>query len=537
MKGQRKVIRHANGVKDARILALSLAANFLLVVSLFAASCHAFSAPTSISPHCTWKAAMPGKTTSRDCQKQHSNRRCKRNLIELFSNARSDSKVVVDNEDSFTASLEGDKFLTTSLENSTCSRDNVPVASTAFASVSRQGVSTAAQWHKDRRQQMLQKYGDQIKPLEKTANSQILGLSLLGLGNSILMGLAILCGNLQQWPVTLLLAIFPGSILSLWQLQILHDNLHGSLWDKGKTKIWGIPKKRLQNALLFWGSMPSWFGYYLYLEFGHLTHHQNVGDPQASNLRQVFDSASTEFEDGDVLFVAHRMKLLGEVGPRFVIKGKELVLSISNLGFSQWKYGRAVGNMIVFATSFLFERSMLAINDVAVAITGKNYFFPNKPKQFHEACANYCRAAVAVRTLIWWLGGQSWHSLAFLFLAETLWSIPPHPCSAMFVTNHGSRPNIGDSTMIVASPNNACIPSSSTYAGKWYSILTLGTNYHCEHHDFPTIPFQHLAKLRQIAPEYYRTGQDDRLWPILVQAFADPDYYACMNDMDSVRSN
>jgi fatty acid desaturase len=56
----------------------------------------------------------------------------------------------------------------------------------------------------------------------------------------------------------------------------------------------------------------------------------------------------------------------------------------------------------------------------------------------------------------------------------------------------------------------------------------LGTNYHCEHHDFPTIPFNKLGELRRIAPEFYRT-KEENLWEIMQQTFARPDFYACTN--------
>lgn len=90
----------------------------------------------------------------------------------------------------------------------------------------------------------------------------------------------------------------------------------------------------------------------------------------------------------------------------------------------------------------------------------------------------------------------------------------------MFVTNHGSA--IDETT-------GDCIPSLSTYAGRLYSFYTLGTNYHVEHHDFPTIPFHKLHLLRQIAPEFYRQGSDDGLFHIMEKAFSDPQYYACMD--------
>jgi fatty acid desaturase len=90
----------------------------------------------------------------------------------------------------------------------------------------------------------------------------------------------------------------------------------------------------------------------------------------------------------------------------------------------------------------------------------------------------------------------------------------------MFVTNHGST--IDDDT-------GFCVPSSSTYAGKWYSLLTLGTNYHVEHHDFPTIPLHKLGQLRDIAPEFYRTGSNDNVFKIMRKAFSKPEFYACMD--------
>lgn len=157
-------------------------------------------------------------------------------------------------------------------------------------------VSDAAQWHRQRRREMLRKYGDDIRPLESKAASQNLAVPLLVLGNLTLLGLSILAGRLSLLQ-TVLLSVFPGSILSLWQLQILHDNLHGSMWNKKSLRLLGgIPKSRLQEATLFWGSLPCVFGYYLYLKFGHLSHHSHVGDAQQASLKQLFASNQTDFE-------------------------------------------------------------------------------------------------------------------------------------------------------------------------------------------------------------------------------------------------
>jgi fatty acid desaturase len=394
--------------------------------------------------------------------------------------------------------------------------------------------SPAAKYHKERRKRMLLKYGDQIIPLERDASSQSLAIPLLALSNVSLFTLSLICGTLHP-ALVVLLAVFPGSIFSLWTLQILHDNLHGSLLDKHKStffplplglgrKVVNIKRHRLRGSILFWGSMPSAFGYYLYLTYGHITHHKSFGDVDAASLKQLFDSSKQDFEDGDVLFVAHRMKLKGEVGPTFTLptlfgrRKRHVTLSISKMGFNTWKEGYPIRNALAFTISFMYERFMLVINDTVVAITGWNYFFPNKPRRFHADCAKYCRCALLVRAVLYSLGG--WKSIFFLYLSETLWSIPPHPACAMFVTNHGST--IDDDTGL-------CVPSSSTYAGKWYSLLTLGTNYHVEHHDFPTIPLHRLGQLRDIAPEFYRTGSNDNVFKIMRKAFSKPEFYACMD--------
>jgi fatty acid desaturase len=402
--------------------------------------------------------------------------------------------------------------------------------------------STAAEWHRKRRKAMVDKYGDQIIPLERNSSSQFVGVPLLIITNLSLLTLSLISGvnDLEVYQI-FGLALFPGSMFSLWQLQILHDCLHGTLFEKqsqqqqqststlpqssSRSKN-GRRRKQLQNDVLFWGSMPSIFGYFLYLKYGHLTHHSNVGDPDRASLEKLFNSDQSNFEDGDVLFVAHRMKLKGEIGPTFELPffrdipllPESITMSISKGGFDQWKPGNLSWNVAVFAASFLFERFMLLINDFVVAIAGRNFFFPNKPDYFHEECTEYARAASFLRATLLLIGG--WKTLLFLFLSETLWSIPPHPASAMFVSNHPSA--IDETT-------GDCVPSMSTYAGAWYSLFTLGTNYHCEHHDFPMIPFNKLHELRQIAPEFYRSGSEDDILEVMKKSFTDPDFYACMD--------
>jgi sphingolipid delta-4 desaturase len=49
--------------------------------------------------------------------------------------------------------------------------------------------------------------------------------------------------------------------------------------------------------------------------------------------------------------------------------------------------------------------------------------------------------------------------------------------------------------------------------------------YHNEHHDFPTIPWNKLPRLRALAPDYYDTLKCHRSWSgLLFQFTFDPEY-------------
>jgi sphingolipid delta-4 desaturase len=101
-----------------------------------------------------------------------------------------------------------------------------------------------------------------------------------------------------------------------------------------------------------------------------------------------------------------------------------------------------------------------------------------------------------------------WAGLCYLAFSFAF-SIGLHPVGARWVQEHYT--------------NN---PDQETYS--YYgpiNRLCLNMGYHNEHHDFPTIPWNNLPKLRALAPEYYDTLKSHPSWSgLLFQFIFDPEF-------------
>lgn len=345
---------------------------------------------------------------------------------------------------------------------------------------------------------------------------------LLAAINAAQFGCAILAGQHLSDSMLVPAALTVGSTLSLWSFALLHDVAHST----AALPQW-LPRKRALLAL----SMPSVFGYYLYLRFGHLSHHKGFGREPLSTL---FDSTQSNFEDGDALFVAHRQKLPGD-NERVGFFGKSvggLGVSISRsfyaLGWSEksgWAY-----NAAIYTCSMAFERAALCVNDKVTAVIGRNLFFPHKPEEFHRTSAAHSRAQAVLHLLMFKLGGPG--ALLWLYFAELGWQLPCHPAFAMFVSNHPSIENeVGGMHADGTSSSMGCQPTASIYLGEWYDWICAFSNYHTEHHDFPDVPLFELRKLHDLAPRFYEAPllEDPRAgWLQTVQrSFEKRGWYAC----------
>ncbi len=94
------------------------------------------------------------------------------------------------------------------------------------------------------------------------------------------------------------------------------------------------------------------------------------------------------------------------------------------------------------------------------------------------------------------------HALLYL-LAAVFFSVGLHPVGARWIQRH----------WLVEGEQE-----TYSYYGKM-NLLALNVGYHNEHHDFPSIPWNRLPKLRESAPEYYRELRYHTSWTRLLLRF------------------
>ncbi len=105
--------------------------------------------------------------------------------------------------------------------------------------------------------------------------------------------------------------------------------------------------------------------------------------------------------------------------------------------------------------------------------------------------------------MVYFLG---WKPIVYLFGA-TLFGLGLHPVGARWIQEH----------FVFNAPQE-----TYSYYGP-LNIPALNVGYHNEHHDFPSIPWNRLPKVRAAAPEWYNTLYYHRSWPGLLMKFlSDP---------------
>ena len=103
-------------------------------------------------------------------------------------------------------------------------------------------------------------------------------------------------------------------------------------------------------------------------------------------------------------------------------------------------------------------------------------------------------AQVSFDATIFFLFG--WKVFTFLILS-TLIAMSLHPMAAHLIAEH----------YIVHKQQE-----TYSYYGP-LNYLTFNVGYHVEHHDFPSIPWSKISRLKKIAPEYYDSLYAHKTWP------------------------
>jgi fatty acid desaturase len=62
---------------------------------------------------------------------------------------------------------------------------------------------------------------------------------------------------------------------------------------------------------------------------------------------------------------------------------------------------------------------------------------------------------------------------------------------------------------------NEYVATGGVY-GSVYNLLNTNGAKHCEHHDFPQVPWHRLPSISRIAPEFYRHVSPERTWSNVV---------------------
>lgn len=107
---------------------------------------------------------------------------------------------------------------------------------------------------------------------------------------------------------------------------------------------------------------------------------------------------------------------------------------------------------------------------------------------------------IAFNAAVWYVLGPK----AFVYLAASLFfSIGLHPLGARWIQEHYLTDGRQE-TYSYYGPLNA---------------IAMNVGHHNEHHDLPSVPWQHLPDIRREAPEFYDTLQSHRSWTALMVRF------------------
>ena len=312
-------------------------------------------------------------------------------------------------------------------------------------------------WHNDRRNAMLRTHPEIKRLYGKTSWTLAVNLTALSLQGVMVWIVAALPG---AW--VLPLAFFVGAIFQGLQAAPPHEYGHRL----------AVRSRAFNFVLLRLGSLLSLVRWASFFDNVHTGHH----GAQGSHAKNEFG----ESVDCDIpLFSYLNLPAEGPPGPvnavRRYLRSNARIVGLFVMLYTRyavWDY-RALRSLVRGETMRVVYRDSLIDGALKLAAFSLVFlFFGAKPIAYLLLCDMF--------------------AMGFL----------GHPYLAFWVTQHHTNELLSPKEFV----------ATGGVAGRLYNLLILNQGHHCEHHDFPQIPWTRLPRVARLAPEFYPHVPASRTW-------------------------
>ena len=340
-------------------------------------------------------------------------------------------------------------------------------------------ISTTSKWHVDRRKAIFAAHPE-LKLIPKHDSWTLAYIA----GTFIIQCTVAYLSQFAPLWLVLVLAWSVGGLCAF----LMHGNAHELSHRLVHPKIEG----RLKNFMLGLGTLPSFtlMNFILY-RWGHLTHHANLGSQSVAQAKDIFGEEQPDIE---LLMAQYYYEIVFEKDG----KPRRLVSE------------RVIGNPVLKLVYFISipVQSMLLsmlMQPVIIAAFVKS-FFGNKTRFYKERAASL---TLQLLNMYGMLAGfyivAGYKALVYLFFAELfLRGFLFYPSASFFMTGHKSF------------GNEKKFQPTCNVKGWVNTLVSVNSNLHVEHHDFPDCPRRYLPVYEKVAPEFYKTLHS---YPTLRAAF------------------
>lgn len=308
----------------------------------------------------------------------------------------------------------------------------------------------AADWHNTRRHQMMKAHPELAKLYGRNPVTILVALTNLTLHTLVAITVA-----QYSWWWAVAAAFLVGALFENISFAVVHEFMH-------KTSITSKFWNQFLMTFSATASPNRWGNGYRYR---HGSHHLNQGSFEKNDFDEYIDN------EHNMLKMYEQPKTVGR---------NALMVGLSRMLRANYSIAVYVLNWALF-THFVYVGKFFSglikgnlrdvYRDGFIETVTKAMFFAG----------------------VFYYGG--WSSILYLYLSFAFFmGFMFHPFLAFWTIAHSSNDLLKSKEYV-----------SSGYIdyGPVMNFLTLNITYHCEHHDFPQIPWNHLHKIKKIAPEYY----------------------------------